>query len=57
MYVDVYVDVHVDKHEGPYIPYIWKYWRSLNLVICPKSGRNALLVEFKFGGLLCYVIA
>ena len=32
------------------------YWRSLNLAICPKSGRNALLAEFKFGGLLCYVI-
>ena len=24
------------------------YWRSLNLAICPKSGRNALLAEFKF---------
>ena len=37
--------------------YIWKYWQSLNLAICPKSGRNALLAEFKFGGLLRYVIA
>ena len=34
-----------------------KYWQSLNLAICPKSGRNALLEEFKFGGLLRYVIA
>ena len=33
-----------------YIPYIRKYRRSLNLAISPKSGRNALLVEFKFGG-------
>ena len=32
------------------IPYIRKYWRSLNLAICPKSGRNALLAEFKCGG-------
>ena len=27
------------------------------MAICPKSGRNALLAEFKFGGLLRYVIA
>ena len=40
-----------------YIPYIRKYWRSLNLAICLKSGSNALLVEFEFGGLLHYVIA
>ena len=25
------------------------------LVICPKSGQNALLVVFKFGSLLRYV--
>ena len=36
---------------------ITKYWQSLNLAICPKSGRNALLTEFKFGDLLHYVIA
>ena len=29
----------------------------LNLVICLKSGRNVLLAEFKFGGLLRYIIA
>ena len=42
------------------IPYIQKYWRSLNLAIyinCLKSGSNALLAEFKFGILLLYVIA
>ena len=39
------------------IPFIRKYWRSLNLAICPKSGRNALLAKFKFGSLLHYVIA
>ena len=39
------------------IPYIQKYRQSLNLAICLKSGRNALLVEFKFGRLLCYIIA
>ena len=26
-------------------------------MIYPKSGRNALLAEFKFGGLLRYIIA
>ena len=36
--------------------YIRKYWQSLKLAIRPKSGKNALLVEFKFGGLLHYVI-
>ena len=39
------------------LPYIRKYWQSLNLVICPKSGRNALLAEFKFGSLLRCIIA
>ena len=39
------------------ILYIRKYWRSLNLAICMKSGRKALLAEFKFGGLLRYVTA
>ena len=26
--------------------------QSLNLVICLKSGRNALLADFKFGSLI-----
>ena len=39
------------------ILYIQKYWQSLNLAIYLNSDRNALLAEFKFGGLLRYVIA
>ena len=32
------------------IPYIRKYWRSLNLTICTRSGCNKILAKIKFGG-------
>ena len=52
-------DIFMSVSRDPiYIPYMRKYWHNyINLVICLKSGRNALLVEFKFGVLLRYVIA
>ena len=31
------------------IPYIRKYWRSLNLAICTRSGCTLILAEIKFG--------
>ena len=47
-----YITVITYKSMGCDIPYIRNYWRSLNLAICLKSGRNALLADFKFGRLL-----
>ena len=32
------------------LPYIRKYWRSLNLAICARSGCNLILAKIKFGG-------
>ena len=51
--------------EGPTwrktVPIIYtvylKILAVIKLVICLKSGRNALLAKFKFGSLLRYVIA
>ena len=30
--------------------YSWKYWRSINLAVWPKTDHKNILVEFKFGG-------
>ena len=32
------------------IPYSWKYWRSLNLAVWPKTKHKKILTEFQFGG-------
>ena len=43
-------NVHCGKLMLLDIPYIWKYWRSLNLAIWARSGCNLILAEIIFGG-------
>ena len=43
-----YIHTEYDKPEGE-LPYIWKYWRSLNLATSARSGCNLILAEIKFG--------
>ena len=51
-----YTNLSDSKRDFPtainyaYIPYSWKYWRSLNLAVWPQTKGKKILAEFKFGG-------